>query len=243
MKKWPIYIGVLFTILFFSYSLVLSFPSFLFEYYHKNENIFIYSDKPLSKNINSLSNKILDRVKISNYYDSSEIYRVYISNSSWRWKLVSNRLRDAGGVNYSLFRGNSFIRPSNIDDNRIILPGKNLADAEVRDLIYFISHEIAHGMMAKKLGVLSFTSIPHWLKEGYADYVAKESFDFEKNIEQYIANEWRLTTESGLYVRYHLMLAYLINHKGMSLKKIMANPPNEQDILSELDKFGKDLTQ
>ncbi|SMF63171.1 hypothetical protein SAMN02745866_04074 [Alteromonadaceae bacterium Bs31] len=244
MSKRLIYISFLLALLLLSYCAVLCFPSFLFENVHKNENIYIYSDETFPDNIELLSRRILHRVRTSGYYDRSEIYRVYISNDGFRWKFLSNRLSGSGGVNYTLFRGNSFIRPSNIGENRIIAPGNGLADAEVRDLVYFISHEIAHGMMAKKQGVFySFASIPHWLTEGYADHVAKATFDFDKNLEQFISNEWRLSAESGLYVRYHLMLLYLLDYKGLSLEQIMANPPNEKAILSELKILGKNLAK
>ena len=236
--KWG---GIILLSIITAYIAVIEYPSFLFSNSHTNRNVVIYSDKALDSNIDSISDDIVDRIKKSDYYNDNELYQVYISNDYWRWSLLSNSAQNAGGINYCLFQNNSFIRPSVIQENRIIPPGDGLADAKQRDLVYFISHEIAHGMMCSEAGHSKmWLSAPLWLREGYADYVGKETFNFADNHAQFIRGEHRLTEASGLYVRYHLYVAYLLDYKGFSIDTLISNPPSIEMVESELANLSID---
>tara|TARA_R110002072_G_scaffold301977_1_gene483196 strand:- start:639 stop:1076 length:438 start_codon:yes stop_codon:yes gene_type:complete len=139
-----------------------------------------------------------------------------------------------GGFNAG-FHGNVFIRPSNISENKIIPPGSYILDAEQRDLVYFITHEVVHALLYDKVGYISnFINYPRWFQDGYPDYIAKKSFDFKNNLMQFKNNEKRLTVQSGLYVRYHLYMAYLIDIKKQSIQEVIKNTPKEPDIVHSL---------
>ena len=180
--KWAF---VSFSLALIFYIGVLCFPSFLYPHVHTNINLHIYCDEEFPENISYISNEALNRIEKSEFYDKNHIYSVYITTKAWRWRLVSHVASDVGAVNFTLYPSSSFVRPSVISENRIIPPGNGLADAEERDLIYFISHEVAHGMMAIKLGLFVFHfKTEHWIKEGYADYIGKKSFDYNANLQQ-----------------------------------------------------------
>lgn len=231
-------IGLAFLLILAGYICVLCFPSFLFSNLYEKENLRIYSDKPFPEQIESISSSTLKRIKKSEYYDVNRVYRVYISNDMWRWKFLSNLNSGAGAINTTWFRGNSFVRPSVIAENRIIPPSANMADSKQRDLIYYLSHEITHGMMSDKVGEFDFQfNTELWVREGYADLIGKSSFDFSDNIQQLENGEWRLTEESGLYVRYHLFVEYLLKEKGLTMKDLILNPPKKSAVLEELLQF------
>ena len=101
--------------------------------------------------------------------------------------------------------------------------------------MYFITHEIVHALLYDEVGYISnFINYPRWFQDGYPDYIAKKSFDFKNNLSQFKNNEKRLTVQSGLYVRYHLYMAYLMDIKKHSIKDIIKNTPNESDIVHSL---------
>lgn len=221
--KW---IFLSFTSLVLIYGCVLSFHAFLYSDQYKNENLIIFSDQLLPDNISVISDAVLQRVKKSEYYNPHSEYRVFICNETWRWRLVANMGPGQGAVNYTWFRQNSFIRPSVIAENRIIPPAGGLADAEERDLVYFISHEVTHGMMVQALGAVNFQfATQGWIKEGYADLIGKKSFAYEDNLAQLKNNERRLSESSGLYVRYQLLLLYFLQEKSLTMAEII-----QQDI-------------
>ncbi|MFZ6798446.1 hypothetical protein [Undibacterium sp. Di24W] len=217
------------------YGMILFSPSFLYQYHFQRENVRIFSDEELPSNIDELSQTVLARIKKSAYYNAQDEYKVFISNRNWRWRFVANLRPNAGGFNIKFFPKNSFIRPSVIAENRIIPPRATMADAAERDLVYFISHEITHSMMVNHTGL--FTSLfktNSWIEEGYADLIGKKTFDYMGNLTQLKSNEKRLQISSGLYVRYHLALVYLMEKKGMSFAEIVDRNPLLEEVVEEM---------
>jgi len=218
---------------------LIEFPSFLYPYKYANDNLVIYSDEKIPKNIEKITNEVLYRLKKSALYKPDNVYRVHLPTEYWRWALVTLPInhQNIGGF-CTGFRRNVFMRPTDIANNKIIPPGKTLADEKIRDLTYFITHEVGHALVIDQIGFIEhMTQLPRWLKDGYPDYIAKESFDFDDNLAQYKRNEWRLTKESGLYVRYHLFVAYLMDKKGYSIEYILKNIPNETVINEALASY------
>jgi hypothetical protein len=92
-----------------------------------------------------------------------------------------------------------------------------------RTLSYFIAHEIMHTLVARELGILKHWRLPAWKNEGYADLVAKGGdFDYERAREQLRRHDRELDPKhSGLYLRYHLLVAYLLDHKGITVHELL----------------------
>jgi len=241
MTKYLKFSLLFFLLIFLSYWLLIEYPSFLFSHRHQNANLVIYSDKPIPPNISEISDEVLFRLKKSSLFNKNKTYVVHISNDRWRWMLLSypaDFSTRIGGFNAG-FHGNAFIRPSAISENRIIPPGSYLLDAEQRDLVYFITHEIVHRLLYDEVGYISnFVNYPRWFQDGYPDYIAKSSFDFRNNLAQFKSNDRRLTVQSGLYVRYHLYVAYLMDIKGYSIREIIRNTPDESDIIRSLESLS-----
>ena len=199
----------------------------------------IYSDKEFPKNIKKITDDVFLRLKKSELYNPDENYRVHLPTEYWRWGLVSLPInyQNIGGFCMG-FRRNVFMRPTDIANNKLIFPGVTLADAQERDLTYFITHEVGHALVYDEVGYIqNFTDLPRWLSDGYPDYIAKQSFDFEDNLKQFNNNEWRLTEESGLYVRYHLMVSLLIDQKGFSIRDIFKDIPQKKEMISTLQSY------
>src|SRR4029077_9807876 len=110
------------------------------------------------------------------------------------------------GVNYYPFTTNVFMRNSIIDENALIGPSGNRASGE-RTLDYFIAHEITHTLTGQAIGKLAYAVLPEWKREGYADYVAKQSaFDYEEAKRAFLANDPKMVpATSGLYLHYNLL--------------------------------------
>lgn len=225
---------------FLGYWSLIEFPSFLFSHKHQNANLVVYSDKPIPANIEEITDEVLLRLNKSSLFNANKTYAVYIANDVWRWSLIAypaNLTTGVGGFNAG-FHGNSFIRPSLISDNKIIPPGSYLLDAEQRDLVYFITHEVVHALLYDEVGYISnFVNYPRWFQEGYPDYIAKKTFNFKDNLMQFKNNEKRLTVQSGLYVRYHLYMAYLMDVKKQSIQDVIKSTPEESAIIDSLMSF------
>ncbi len=93
-----------------------------------------------------------------------------------------------------------------------------------RTLSCYIAHEIMHTLLARRLGIVNQWRLPDWKNEGYSDLVAKGGdFDYEQAREQLRRGDRELDPKRpGLYLRYHLLVAYLLDHKGISLDDLLS---------------------
>ena len=105
-----------------------------------------------------------------------------------------------------------------------------------RTLSYFIGHEIVHVLVARELGILKQWRLPDWKNEGYADLVAKGGdFDDERAREQLRRGDRELDPKrSGLYLRYHLLVAYLVEHRGISIVEMLTREFDPAELEAEI---------
>ena len=92
-----------------------------------------------------------------------------------------------------------------------------------RTLSYYIAHEIMHALISRELGIVKDWRLPAWKNEGYADLIAKGGdFDYERAREHLRRGDRELDPKrSGLYLRYHLLVAYLLDRKGISVGDLL----------------------
>jgi len=109
----------------------------------------------------------------------------------------------------SLLTSRKLIGPSGRD-----VPGE-------RSLACFLAHEVVHAMMADAVGAWRHFRLERWQQDGYADYVAKGgAFDSAGSLRGFRAGEVDLDPQrSGLYLRYHLLVATLLDKRGMAVSR------------------------
>ena len=104
-----------------------------------------------------------------------------------------------------------------------------------RPLSYFIAHEVTHGLISRFLG-LAYWRIPVWKNEGYADYVGKGGdFDFQKNLALFKKGDPALDPRaSGLYLRYHLLVAELLDRRKLSVEEMLRENFDREQLEADL---------
>jgi hypothetical protein len=152
---------------------------------------------------------------------------VYAFFTLWR--------RRSGGVTQPQFVGNVFIRPSNIVHDRVIGPSGHEKPGE-RTLAYFIAHEVTHAMTGDRVGRWRYAHLAAFQLEGYADRVA---FDHHLDLPAGRAALLRDDAEmgpsrSGLYKRYELMVAYLLQRRGMTVDELLSRPMDRRQVEAQL---------
>jgi hypothetical protein len=126
------------------------------------------------------------------------------------------------GVNRYPLTTNVFMRDAIIEENCLIGPSGSRVSG-VRTLDYFIAHEIAHTLTGQAIGGLKYHRLPQWVREGYADYVGKGSaFNYDEARKAFLAGvpemDW---AKSGLYWRYNLLVAFLLEKHGWSVQRLL----------------------
>ncbi len=141
------------------------------------------------------------------------------------------------GVADTALTRNVYIRRADIPANRLIPPSGWIAPKMAdRPLSYYLAHELTHVMESRAFGRGSAVRYPAWVNEGYADYVAKAGrFDLARNAADLRARTREMDPKaSGLYRRYHLEVAYLLDRQGMTVRQLYAAPPDEAAVRARI---------
>jgi len=141
----------------------------------------------------------------------------------------------SAGVTHTWYTGNAFIRPANLQNGRVI--GRSGAEkGGDRTLAYFIAHELMHAMTMDRLGRWRLARLPRFQEEGYADYVAfARSVDLARGRTDLVANTADMDPyRSGHYDRYRLLVAYLLQRRGLSADELLARTLAQRKVEAEL---------
>ncbi len=240
MKKAIKLVGLGFPVLAVGYFLLLCFPQPLFAYKYSTGAITLYCDDPIPAKAGEVLQDVQGRLDKCLLYGSCPHQNAFVCNQYWRYKLLANRTARSGGVANFLCPWNVYLRKSDIASNVLFRGDGITPSGPDRPLAYFIAHEITHNLTSRFIGPLSFWRMPAWKKEGYADYVGKGGqFDFQKNLELFKKNDPTLNpSTSGLYLRYHLLVAFLLDYKKISVDEMLKGNSNREALEAELREYS-----
>jgi len=186
--------------------------------------ITLYSDEPIPASAGRVLEDAENRLKRSQLSRDrpGKKIPIYICNQEWHFVLFANIRYKVGGLAYPPLTNNIFVRGAHIDANRLIGPSGNEVPGE-RTLSYFLAHEAVHTLIFDELGVFGHWRLPVWKDDGYADYIAKgNDFDYDRAVAQLQRGDRELDPlRSGLYLRYHLLVAYLLDRKGIGVHEML----------------------
>jgi hypothetical protein len=218
----------------FLYWLLISFPQPFFKA-ARFENLILYHHGEADPG--AVGKRALAKIKASSLYDPTAEYRVFLTGSAREYAFYTSLWRGSGGVFLIFARGNIFIRPSNVDEDRLIAPSGETVAAD-RPLNYFIAHETAHAMACDRIGSARYNALEEWVREGLADRIARDGFDFEEMLGNYRRRLPMMDRRrSGLYLKYQLLVEYAIRHRGETPETLLEKNPPESAIEAELQKF------
>jgi hypothetical protein len=240
IKRWGIRLArtVLAGIALFSvYTALLCVPQPFFSHSVRAGSVKLYSDRPLqeaaARNVLRLA---LDKLATCPLYAGHPDATVYICNSRWRQVLFFNKHYGVAGVSPYPLTTNVFLRDAAVEDNRLISP-RGLPVPGTRTLDYFVAHELTHELTGRLVGPLGFYKMPQWIREGYADYVGKgTAFNYAEARQAFLADVPEMDFHrSGLYWRFNLLVAYLLDHQHWTVDRLLHEPwPAQQQMESAI---------
>ena len=217
---------------------ILFYPNPFFSHKYEYKNFRVYSDKPIPKEVESVLDDTQSRIEKSELYSSTDKHTIFICNATWRMALFTTHPQ-VGGV-ATPFTLNVFIRESDFKNNKIVKE-KEIYQASSRPLSYYMAHELTHKMQFDKVSNIMPLTTPKYIIEGYADYIGKEpDFDYDRFLKAYKKKDFFMTIESGMYNRYHLLMAYLMDKKGMTFREIVKEKPSMEEVEKMIIKTKKD---
>jgi len=206
---------------------LLVFPDPLFAHARAGRFVTVHADAPIPSAADGVIADAEARVERSPLFVAGIQHHIYVCQSAWRWRVLSNGAFHSGAVAMAPFGRAIFTRPAHFERDRMVGPSGREATGE-RTLAYFFAHEITHTLTADFLGAIPYRSLPAWVREGYADYVARgDTFDYEANRALLLAGDPTLDpAQTGLYLRYALLITHLIDREGWSPEQLLQTVPD-----------------
>lgn len=228
MKQTRKFISLSLTFLLTIYLALLFFPQVIFANKLDYKSFTIYSHFKLDKNIFTILDSAENLISKSELYtDKSAKKRIFICNSFFEYSFLAPTQRHAFACTNPL-TNNILLSKCNILLNKI---ERNGDDNNIRTLSGTIVHEVTHILIENKIGLLKNMQLDTWKKEGYCDFVAKESsFDFTAGMQLLCTNQ-NTSSPSFQYFKYRLYIDYLIKDRHLSFSEIL----NDKFDLSKLD--------
>ena len=210
-------------------------PQPLFAYSAQRANVVLYTRAPMPAQTGPLLDEVVRRISRSPLYDARRAHHVFLCDTRTLFGFFTVNSYRAGGVAHAELGGNVFIRPFSIERGTVTGPSGQEKTGE-RTLAYFIAHEITHAMTADRTGRWRYRQLSAFQVEGYADYVGfGRPLDLAREREALIEDAPEMSTQrSGLYKRYELLVAYLLEGRGLSVDELLAGRLEQRQIEDEL---------
>jgi len=87
---------------------------------------------------------------------------------------------------------------------------------------------------AKRIGIIKDYRLPKWIKEGYCEYVARDSSFPEKKGIQLLVERKQNNSMSFKYFVWRKMVEYPIDMKGYSFNQLIYNRLNQDEVKKEM---------
>ena len=154
----------------------------------------------------------------------TDTYDVYLCDTPALFAFFTLWHRNAGGFTDVYFSRNVWLRPSHVERDRLVGPSGSEAAGD-RTLTYFVAHEITHVMESRRLGRLGYYRPRGGSKRDTPTTSARVARSTSRlsSASSRPASRRSISRRSGLYLRYHLLVAELIDHQGMTPDALLSH--------------------
>ena len=212
------------------------FPQTLFAYSRQFRNLTLYSRSPLPENADDILKKTDGLLSSSELYSTNTPRHIFVCDGYKLYWLLTFGQRHSFGCSFGATSKNVFIPKADFANDLVSQEKWNAADSRKRNLSAVMAHEITHVMIAEYLGRVFCWRLREkaaWLDEGYCDFIARSSSNsLEDSVRSVLETPY--DTKGLSYFRCRLMVAGLLNEKHLSIKTLLANPPDGQKVSDEI---------
>jgi hypothetical protein len=217
-----------------AYAVIALHPSLLFAHERRVGAVVLHARSQLPPGADDLARRVEQRLAGSPYFSAEEAHHVYLCDTRELFAFFALWNAGAGAIAQTGTNGDVFVRPHSIERDRLVGPRGRDVPGE-RTLTYFVAHEVAHTITARRLGRVAYHRLEVWQQEGYADHVGKGGdFDFDGARAKLRAGDPSLDPAAyGLYLRYQLLFEHMLR-RGATVEKILGRPRAAEEIEAEL---------
>lgn len=225
-KRWLRRVGAVLSVSTALYFATLLRPQMFFWWARDGASIHVHSDEPIPASAADVIALAESRIRSSPLFDPTRTYPVYVCNARWRWDYFSGFNDRSRGFQTPLGRA-SFVRQARWDSNH--LAGPDGGDGP-RPLDVYIAHEVTHLMVADRVGIIAGRRLPVWLREGYAEYVARrDTFNYDATRAALIAGDEDVAVRDP-YWKHLLLVSHLLDREGRDVRTVLNDPPDAHEV-------------
>lgn len=211
------------------YLAVLFFPQPLFAYNVTEKGVTVYSRAPLPPETTARIDEALALVARSELSVPGRPERIFVCDNPWLFRLFAPVSPRAFGISWPI-SDNIFIAQSDLAQNETRSAAEKY---NRRSFSSVAAHEIMHGLIRHRLGLLRGIRLPNWVAEGYCDYVARESSFPEDRGLQMLRDGKEEPSDSFRYFAYRQMVRRLIDDRHYSFDQLAARASDAAAVKAE----------
>jgi hypothetical protein len=211
------------------YAALLCFPQVLFAYNVNAKGVTIYSRAPLPPETTARIDDAVALFSKSELAVPGRTERIFICNNPWLYRLFYPIHRTEFAVSFPV-TDNVFVFDADLvrDLSRSSTPVHNR-----RTFSSVAAHEITHGLVRHRLGVIRGMFLRGWINEGYCDYVARESSFPEDEGIRALREGKEEASPSFQYFVYRQMVRHLVEDRHRSFDEIVQHAGDADAIKAE----------
>jgi hypothetical protein len=169
-------------------------------------------------------------LKVSEFWKPSQRHEVYSCDGFGLYAFLCPFARDAYAATYP-HSASILLAKADFDHD---LCFRNAPTENTRVLSQVIAHEMTHNLLRGQMGFWRYRLLPTWKNEGYCEVISRGRSDSLRDEIAKIAAPTDRGTKAHLYAKYRLLVAYLIQIKGMTFNDIIALDDSQRDVESEM---------
>jgi hypothetical protein len=206
-------------------------PQTLFAHTLRGNLLEVYSDTPIDepggRAFIDRTESILAKWPIQSAKPAGTI-RLFIANTPWRRQILFTSRPQVGGLVYFPLSGtNAFLSGADFE-NGLLIARSGAIMQPPRTLAYYGAHEAAHLLTGRQVGTIAYLTMPEWIREGVADYVALEGAADYAELAAAAADLQGQTplgiiNRFGVYPKYRLLVAYFLEREGWSVEQLLGS--------------------
>ena len=182
-----------------AYCCLTFYPKLLFSNACEYKNISLYTRAPVPAPPDALLERVYNAVMTDEYMDPGAKFEIYLTGGYGEylfWAPFCSKTQSClHPVSHKVF-----IASSDPDKNQVY--GRDPA-GKPRVLENAMVHDLVLAQMRNKLGLVNYVALRAWLKEGYAEHIARETVDMEAAM---ICGERDKNAQLVQYLESRLML-------------------------------------
>jgi len=151
------------------------YPKLIFPNVYEYQNISLYTRVPLPGPADALLGRVYNTVMADDYLDPAQKFEIYLTGGYGEYAFLAPFCAKEQTCLHPVSH-KIFIASSDFDKNQVY--GRGPAE-KPRVMENAMVHDLVLAQMQRKLGFVNYVALRAWLKEGYAEHIARETVDLE----------------------------------------------------------------